>query len=107
MWIGQSSSFRLEGLLLGFFARRQIEFFEDDLWVNQTCYRTLFPVIQIDSMCQVAGVCRGSARNENSESLQFDWQRRTVSHCNSIPLLEILLCRSWNSSVLASAAIGK
>ena len=29
-------SFRLQGLLLGFFARRQIEFFEDDLWVNQT-----------------------------------------------------------------------
>ena len=31
-----SSSFLLQGLLLGFFARRQIDFFEDDLWVNQT-----------------------------------------------------------------------
>ena len=69
----QSSSFRLQGLLPGFFARRQIEFFEDDFWVNQTSkidFPKRFPVIQVDSMCQAAIFCRGWAWSENSESLQ-------------------------------------
>ena len=42
------------------------------------------------SMCQEAGVCRRSAWNENLESLQVDWERKTVSHCDLIPLLESL-----------------
>ena len=55
----QSSSFWLQGKLLGFFARRQIEFLEDDLSVNLTWkidFQKRFPVIQIDSMCQEASV---------------------------------------------------
>ena len=32
----KSSSFLLQGLVLGFFARRQIELFENNMWVNQT-----------------------------------------------------------------------
>ena len=32
-----SSSFLLQGLLLGFFARRQIEFFGNDIGTNQLC----------------------------------------------------------------------
>ena len=36
-------------------------------------------------MCQEANVCRGSAWNENLESLQVEWKRKTISHCNLIP----------------------
>ena len=74
-----------------FFARRQIEFFEDDLWVNQTSkydFQKRFPVMKIDSMCQAAIFCRGSAKSENSESSQVDWKRETT--CNLIPRLENL-----------------
>ena len=56
---------------------------------------------------QVATFCRGSAQNENSESLLVDWERKTISHCDSIPLLEILLNHSQNSPVLANPAIAK
>ena len=58
-------------------------------------------------MCPEAGVCRGSALNENLESLQADWERKTISHCDFIPLLEIFPKHSWNSSVLASPATEK
>ena len=55
-WFSLSSP---QGLLLGFFARGRIEFFDDDLWVNQKYTidfkkKKRFPVIQIDSMCQPA-----------------------------------------------------
>ena len=59
-----------------------------------------FPVIPMYSMCQEASVCRGCAKHENSESTQADWKRKTISHCNLIPLLEILLNHSicsWTS----------
>ena len=52
----QSSSFQLQGLLLDFFARRQVEFFEDDP-LGESNKR--FPVLRIDSMYQAAIFCRG------------------------------------------------
>ena len=59
------------------------------------------------SMCQEAGVYRGAARNENSESSKVDWKRKTISHCDLIPLLDILPNHSWNSYVLAFPATEK
>ena len=53
-----------------------------------------FPVVPMYSMCQEAGVCRGSAWNENLESLQADWKSEIISHCDLIPLLEIFLNHS-------------
>ena len=46
----KSPSFLLQELLHGFFARRQIEFFENNLWVNQTQkidFQKCFPAIQL------------------------------------------------------------
>ena len=62
-------------------------FVMNQMW--QSDYLERSPVIQMYSMCQVASVCRGLARNENLESLQVDWKRETISHCNSVPLLDI------------------
>ena len=81
--VNSFSSFQLQGLLPGFFARRQIEFVEDDLWVNQLQkidYQKRFPVVQIDSMYQAAIFCRGQVWNFNSEPLQVDWKRETTFH---------------------------
>ena len=39
----------------------------------------------------------------HGESLQ-DWERKTISHCNLVPLHEILLKHSQNSSDLAFPA---
>ena len=67
-----------------------------------------FPVIQIDSMCQVASVCGNEAYRVDLESLQVDWKRvKTCFHCNSTPLLEIILIFSKNSSVLEFPATAK
>ena len=93
-----------------FFVVCKGEFFDDDLEVSQTWkidYQKRFPVIPMYSMCQEAGVCRGSAWHENLESLQADWNRKTISHCNLIPRLEILLDHSKTSSVLAFPATVK
>ena len=76
---------------------RKGEFLDDDLGVNQTWkidYQERFPVIPMYSMCQEANVCRGSAQAENLEYLLVDWERETVSHCNLVPLLEIILNHS-------------
>ena len=61
---------------------------ENQTWKNE--YQKRFTVIPMYSMCQEAGDCRGSAWNKNLESLQVDWKRKTISHCDLIPLLEIL-----------------
>ena len=45
-------------------------------------------------MYQMASVCRSSAWNKNLEALLVDWERKTISHCDLIPLLEILLNHS-------------
>ena len=93
-----------------FCGARKGEFLGDDLGVDQTWkidYLKHFPVIQMYSLCQEAIVSRGSAWNENLESSQVDWKRLTISHCNLIPILEILLNYSWNSSVLAFPATEK
>ena len=58
-------------------------------------------------MCQEASICRGSAWNEILESLQADWKRKTISHCNLIAHLENLQNHPQNPSVLAFAAIEK
>ena len=58
------------------------------------------------SMCQEARVCRGSAWNENLESLQADWKRKTISHCNLIPLLELLPNQPQNSVVCTWSTVG-
>ena len=104
---GYSPSLHLLHVL---FAHRQIEFFEVDLGMNQMWkidHQKRFPVVQMHSMCQVASVCRGSAKNENLKSLLVEWEREKASHCDSIPLLEILHNRSQNSSVIAFGATGK
>ena len=78
--------------------------------MNQTWKNTFqkrLPVIPMYSMCQEAGVCRGSAKSENSESSQVDWKRATIFHYSLIPHLENPQNHSWHSSVVASAAIGK
>ena len=88
-----SPTLQLVELIFVPFVVRKGEFLDDDLGVNQTSkidYQKRFPVIPMYSMCQEASVCRGSAWNENSESLQVDWRRETISHCNLIPLLEML-----------------
>ena len=67
-------------LILSLLVLRKSEFLDDDLGMNQKKkidYQSRFPVIQMYSMCQVASVCRGSAWNENLESLQVDWKRKT------------------------------
>ena len=69
------------------------EFLDDDFETNQMKkidYQKRFPVFQTPSMYQMANVCRGSAWNENLESL-VDWKRKTTSRCDLIPLLEIHL----------------
>ena len=38
-------------------------------------YQKRFPVVQINSMYQVASVCRGSGWNENLASFLVDWER--------------------------------
>ena len=80
-------------LILVLIVVRKGEFLEDDLGVNSMLkidYQKRCPVIPLYSMCQEAGVSRGPAWNENLESLQLDWKCKTISHCNLIPLLEIL-----------------
>ena len=52
-----------------------------------------FPVIQIDSMCQVASICRSLAWSVDLESLLFDWKRVKMFHYNSTPLLELKFAR--------------
>ena len=44
---------------------------------------------------------------QTHESSQVDWKRKTNCHYNLIPHLENLQKHSYNSSVLAFAAIGK
>ena len=73
-----------------FFVVRKGEFLDDDLGVKKIDFQKRFPVIPTYSVCQETSVCRGSAWNENLESLLVDWKRKTVSHCNLIPLLEIV-----------------
>ena len=65
------------------------------------------PVVQTDSKCQVASVCRGLALNVDLESLLVDWEREKFVHHISIPLLEILQNRSSNSSSLVSLVFVK
>ena len=54
----------------------QIDEFLDALFVmtqvSNVDLQKRFPVIQIDSMCQVASVCRSLAQREDLESLQVD-----------------------------------
>ena len=50
---------------------------------------------------------RLSIERENLESLLVDWKRQKISYCDSIPLLEILLDHSKNSSALAFPAFVK
>ena len=79
------------------------EFLDDDFGTNQMWnigYQKSCPVVQTHSMCQAASVRRGLAQNENLESLLVDC-------CDSIPLLEVLLNLSWNSSALAFPAFVK
>ena len=47
-------------------------------------YQERFLAVQTYSTSQLASVLRGSAYNENLESLQADWKRKTISHCDSI-----------------------
>ena len=47
-----------KGLLLDFFARRQMKFFEENL-AQKIDFQKRYPVSQIDSMCQAATFCRG------------------------------------------------
>ena len=80
-------------LILSLFVLRKSEFLDNDFGTNQTQninFQKRFPVVQMHSMCQVAGVCRG----DNLEALLVDWERKTISHCDLIPLLEILLTHS-------------
>ena len=81
--------------------------FRDESNVEDWLTKKRFPVIPMYSMCQEAGVCRGSAWNENLESLLADWKGKTISHCNLIPLLEIFLNHSQKSSALAFPAFVK
>ena len=60
-----------------------------------------FPVIQIESMCRVAGVCRNLAQSVDLESLLVDWERVKLFRYNSTLLLGNLLNHSNNSSYLA------
>ena len=81
-------------LVLFLFVVRKTEFLEDDLGVNQTQkidFQKRFPEIPMYSMCQESSVCRGSARNENLESLQADWKRKTILLVDELVLLEINL----------------
>ena len=74
---------RMELILVLFVVRKGEEFLDDDLGVNQTLkinYQKRFPEIPMYSMCQEGGVCRGSAWNENLESLQADWKCETIFH---------------------------
>ena len=96
----ESPTLQLEELILVLFVVRQSEFLKEDLGVNQTWkndYQKRFPVIPMYSMCSGAGVCRGSAQNENLESRLVDWKRKTISNrivvtagrletCDSLPL---------------------
>ena len=82
--------------------------------VSQSCLSSLVkmsvspsPVELVLSRIKWQLFVAGSAQNENSESLLVDWERKTISHCDSIPLLEILLNHSQNSPVLANPAIAK
>ena len=60
-----------------------------------------FLVIQTDSKCQEASVCRNLAWSVDSTSLLVYWERVKHFHRSSIPLLEILQNRLSNSSFLA------
>ena len=57
----------------------QIDEFLDGLFVmtqvSDVDLQKRFPVIQIDSMCQVASVCRSLAWRVDLESLQVYWKR--------------------------------
>ena len=100
----------LEELILVLFVVRKTELLEDDLGLNQTLEidnQNRFPVLPMYSMSQEASVCRCSAWNEKLESLLVDWERKTVSLCDSNPLIETHLKHSWSSSVLAWIAIVK
>ena len=84
-------------LMLSLFAFHLGEFLEKDFRENQVWkidYLKRFPVTRVHSMYQMASICCGSAWNENLESLLVDWERETISQCNSIPLPEIPLNRS-------------
>ena len=49
-----------------------------------------FPVIQVDSMFQVASVCRSSAQIADLKSLLVDWERVKNVHKNSTLIRGIL-----------------
>ena len=88
-----SSSFRLQGLLLGFFARRQIEFFEDDLWVNQTWkidYQKRFPAIP--DVFHVSSEQGTRTRNHR----RLTGNVRQPSTTIRFHILKILQNHSWN-----------
>ena len=46
-------------------------------------------------MFHMANVCRGFALRKNLESPLADWERWTIFHYDSVPILEILLNRSY------------
>ena len=60
------------------------------IWDESKNTKDVFLLIRMYSMCQVANVCRGSAWNENLESLQVDWKRKTIFHYNLIQYPGIL-----------------
>ena len=59
-----------------------------------------FPVVQVDSMFQVASVCRrlGTDHGLELKSLLVDWERAKFVHHNSTLLRAILQSHSNNSS---------
>ena len=59
-----------------------------------------FPVVQVDSMFQVASVCRSSAKIAYLESLLVDWERVKMFHYSLTLLRGILQSHSNNSSFL-------
>ena len=71
----------------------QIDEFLDGLFVmtqvSDVDLQKRFPVIQIDSMCQVASVCRSLAWRVDLESLHC--KRLNMFHHNSTLLREIIL----------------
>ena len=66
-----------------------------------------FPVVQMDSMFQVASVCRSSAEIADLKSLLVDWERVNNFHCNSTLLRGILQSHSNNSSFLVILVLVK
>ena len=81
------------GTVLSLLVSHNNEFLEKNFGANQIKkieYQKRFPVIQVHFIFQMASVCRGSAWKKNLESLLVNWECKTISHCNLIPLLEII-----------------